>query len=148
MTKAQAELHRRSRLRWNYEKPPGVIEWAERNIQLDSRLTARPGLYSTTWTPYVRGVLEALADPGVHTVTLCWGSQTGKTLTRAVWLAYRIANDPAPALLVMPNADLAKSYSGTRLAPLTPNVKPGQHRFTWELNELKISERPVSTLTP
>ena len=147
MTKAQAELHRRSRLRWHYEKPPGVIEWAERNIQLDSRLTARPGLYSTTWTPYVRGVLEALADPGVHTVTLCWGSQTGKTLTLAVWLAYRIANDPAPALLVMPNADLARSYSETRLAPLFQKCKPVKALFPVDMNDFKIMEMQFATCT-
>lgn len=147
MTKAQAELHRRSRLRWHYEKPPGVIEWAEKNIQLDSRLTARPGLYSTTWTPYVRGVLEALADPGVHTVTLCWGSQTGKTLTLAVWLAYRIANDPAPALLVMPNADLARSYSETRLAPLLQKCKPVKALFPVDMNDFKIMEMQFATCT-
>ena len=147
MTKAQVELHRRSRLRWHYEKPPGVIEWAEKNIQLDSRLTARPGLYSTTWTPYVRGVLEALADPGVHTVTLCWGSQTGKTLTLAVWLAYRIANDPAPALLVMPNADLARSYSETRLAPLFQKCKPVKALFPVDMNDFKIMEMQFATST-
>jgi hypothetical protein len=147
VTKAQAELHRRSRLRWHYEKPPGVIEWAEKNIQLDSRLTARPGLYSTTWTPYVRGVLEALADPGVHTVTLCWGSQTGKTLTLAVWLAYRIANDPAPALLVMPNADLARSYSETRLAPLFQKCKPVKALFPVDMNDFKIMEMQFATST-
>ena len=147
MTKAQSELHRRARLRWHYEKPPGVIEWAEKNIQLDSRLTARPGLYSTTWTPYVRGVLEALADPGVHTVTLCWGSQTGKTLTLAVWLAYRIANDPAPALLVMPNADLARSYSETRLAPLFQKCKPVKALFPVDMNDFKIMEMQFATCT-
>jgi len=147
VTKAQSELHRRARLRWHYEKPPGVIEWAEKNIQLDSRLTARPGLYSTTWTPYVRGVLEALADPGVHTVTLCWGSQTGKTLTLAVWLAYRIANDPAPALLVMPNADLARSYSETRLAPLFQKCKPVKALFPVDMNDFKIMEMQFATST-
>jgi hypothetical protein len=147
VTKAQSELNRRARLRWHYEKPPGVIEWAEKNIQLDSRLTARPGLYSTTWTPYVRGVLEALADPGVHTVTLCWGSQTGKTLTLAVWLAYRIANDPAPALLVMPNADLARSYSETRLAPLFQKCKPVKALFPVDMNDFKIMEMQFATST-
>lgn len=147
MTKAQEELRRRARIRWHYEKPPGVIEWAERNIQLDSRLTARPGLYNTTWTPYVRGVLEALADPGVHTVTLCWGSQTGKTLTLAVWLAYRIANDPAPALLVMPNADLARSYSETRLTPIFEKCKPVKRLFPQDLDDLKILEMQFATMT-
>ena len=147
MTKAQEELRRRARIRWHYEKPPGVIEWAERNIQLDSRLTARPGLYNTTWTPYVRGVLEALADPGVHTVTLCWGSQTGKTLTLAIWLAYRIANDPAPALLVMPNADLARSYSETRLTPIFEKCKPVKRLFPQDLNDLKILEMQFATMT-
>ena len=147
MTKAQEELRRRARIRWHYEKPPGVIEWAERNIQLDSRLTARPGLYNTTWTPYVRGVLEALADPGVHTVTLCWGSQTGKTLTLAIWLAYRIANDPAPALLVMPNADLARSYSETRLTPIFEKCKPVKRLFPQDLDDLKILEMQFATMT-
>ena len=147
MTKAQDELRRRARIRWHYEKPPGVIQWAERNIQLDSRLTARPGLYNTTWTPYVRGVLEALADPGVHTVTLCWGSQTGKTLTLAIWLAYRIANDPAPALLVMPNADLARSYSETRLTPIFDKCKPVKRLFPHDLDDLKILEMQFATMT-
>jgi len=147
VTKAQEELRRRARIRWHYEKPPGVIEWAERNIQLDSRLTARPGLYNTTWTPYVRGVLEALADPGVHTVTLCWGSQTGKTLTLAIWLAYRIANDPAPALLVMPNADLARSYSETRLTPIFEKCKPVKRLFPQDLDDLKILEMQFATMT-
>ncbi|NDE17835.1 hypothetical protein EBZ80_23210, partial [bacterium] len=117
------------------EKPPSVIEWAERNIQLDSRITARPGLYSTANSPYVRGVLEALADPGVHTVCLCWGSQTGKTLTLAVWLAYRIANDPAPSLLVMPNADLARSYSKTRLVPIFEKCKPVKALFPYDSDD-------------
>ena len=147
MTKAQEELRRRARIRWHYEKPPGVIDWAERNIQLDSRLTARPGLYNTTWTPYVRGVLEALADPGVHTVTLCWGSQTGKTLTLAIWLAYRIANDPAPALLVMPNADLARSYSETRLTPIFEKCKPVKRLFPQDMDDLKILEMQFATMT-
>jgi len=135
VTKAQTELRRREKARWHYEKPPSVIEWAERNIQLDSRITARPGLYSTANSPYVRGVLEALADPGVHTVCLCWGSQTGKTLTLAVWLAYRIANDPAPSLLVMPNADLARSYSKTRLVPIFEKCKPVKALFPYDSDD-------------
>jgi hypothetical protein len=92
-------------------------------------------------------VLEALADPGVHTVTLCWGSQTGKTLTLAVWLAYRIANDPAPALLVMPNADLARSYSETRLAPLFQKCKPVKALFPVDMNDFKIMEMQFATCT-
>jgi hypothetical protein len=134
-------------MRWHYEEPPGVIEWAERHVQLDSRLTARPGLYTTAYTPYVRGVLEALGDPGVHTVTLCWGSQTGKTLTLAVWLAYRIANDPAPALLVMPNADLARSYSETRLTPILQKCRPVRGLFPHDMDDFKILEMQFATMT-
>jgi phage terminase large subunit GpA-like protein len=145
--KAVEQLLKRERARWNYEPPPSVIQWAERYIQLDSRITARPGLYSTKYTPYVAGVLEALADPGVHTVTLCWGSQTGKTLTLAVWLAYRIANDPAPALLVMPNADLARSYSETRLTPIFEKCKPVRDLFPWDSDDFKILEMQFTTMT-
>jgi hypothetical protein len=92
-------------------------------------------------------VLEALADPGVHTVTLCWGSQTGKTLTLAIWLAYRIANDPAPALLVMPNADLARSYSETRLTPIFEKCKPVKRLFPRDMDDFKILEMQFATMT-
>jgi hypothetical protein len=145
--KAAEQLLKRERDRWNFEPPPSVIEWAEKNIQLDSRITARPGLYSTKYTPYVAGVLEALADPGVHTVSLCWGSQTGKTLTLAIWLAYRIANDPAPALLVMPNADLARSYSETRLTPIFEKCKPVKALFPYDSDDLKILEMQFTSMT-
>ena len=145
--KAAEQLLKRERDRWNFEPPPSVIEWAEKNIQLDSRITARPGLYSTKYTPYVAGVLEALADPGVHTVSLCWGSQTGKTLTLAIWLAYRIANDPAPALLVMPNADLARSYSETRLTPIFEKCKPVRALFPFDSDDFKILEMQFTSMT-
>lgn len=147
MTKAQTKLRKNERARWHYETPPSVIDWAEKHIQLDARITARPGLYSTSYTPYVRGVLEALADPGVHTVALCWGSQTGKTLTLAVWLAYRIANDPAPALLVMPNADLARSYSKTRLVPIFEKCKPVKALFPYDSDDFANLEMQFSTCT-
>ena len=147
MTKAVAKLWEWQRTNWKYEEPPSVIDWAERFIQLDGRLTARPGLYSTNYTPYVRGVLEALADPGVQTVTLCWGSQTGKTLTLAIWLAYRIANDPAPALLVMPNADLARSYSETRLTPIFEKCKPVRAVFPRDSDDYKNLEIQFTTMT-
>ena len=147
MSAAVTKLWEWQRTSWRYEEPPGVIAWAEKHIQLDGRLTARPGLYSTVYTPYVRGVLEALADPGVQTVTLCWGSQTGKTLTLAVWMAYRIANDPAPALLVMPNADLARSYSETRLTPIFEKCKPVRAVFPRDSDDYKNLEMQFTTMT-
>jgi phage terminase large subunit GpA-like protein len=64
---------------------------------------------------------------------MCWATRVGKTTIPTIGLAYRIDNDPAPALWVNPNAPLAKSFSATRWQPLiaehalaVANLQPGQ----------------------
>jgi len=67
--------------------------------------------------PYVREVLEAMGDPRVRRVSLCWGSQTSKTTTFYIMAGYVIDQAPAPILWVFPSAALCKNFSSERWLP-------------------------------
>lgn len=102
----------------------GIKEWCEGNLTLSPKVTSRPGPYSTNGYEYVHGIFDVLGDSAIQTVVLCFGAQSAKTLTLSAWLAYRVANDPAPAVFVMPNEKLARSFSETRLQPLFDECEP------------------------
>ncbi|MEA3207880.1 MAG: hypothetical protein QOE70_937 [Chthoniobacter sp.] len=101
-----------------------VWEWAEENIYLSERTSALPGRFSTVLTPYIREPLQAYADKSVTDLVLCFGTQTAKTTVVMVGTAYRIVNDPTPTLWVMPNLELAKSFSKTRWQPMVNDCAP------------------------
>lgn len=89
--------------------------WAEANLEFSSRVSPLPGRYSTASTPYVREVLEAVADPKVRHITLCWSAQSSKTTTALIAIFYSIANDPGNVLLVRPSLQAAKSLSENKI---------------------------------
>lgn len=93
-------------------------QWAESNLELSNRATAFPGRYSSAQTPFVRDVLDAFQNPEIRQISLCWSAQSSKTMTLLVSLAYTIAVDPGPVLLVQSTMDQAKSFSKNRLQPL------------------------------
>ena len=72
------ELIEADRASWAKREKLPAWKWAEQNITL-SGATPYKGPYRTSYTPYVRGVLDALEDWRTHTVVLAWGSQTAKT---------------------------------------------------------------------
>jgi phage terminase large subunit GpA-like protein len=95
-----------------------VAEWCEANLHLTAIQTDMPGRYSTLLTPYVREVLECFADATVEEISLCWGAQTSKTMTLMAALCWWLNAQPSPCMWVMPNKDLAQSFSENRLQPL------------------------------
>lgn len=94
-----------------------VVEWAEANVELSGRITEQPGPYSTSLYPYVREVLETIADPFIRRVSLCWGSQTSKTTSFYIMLGFVIDQQPAPILWVFPSAALCRNFSSERWMP-------------------------------
>lgn len=124
---------------WKLDKPPGIIEWCEKNIYLRAGgPTPKPGQLDLSYTPYSKEILEALADPRVRQVVLCWGAQTGKTTALMAWLAYRIANDPAPMLFVLPTESLARNFSQTRLKPMLDDCVPVRSQYPSDADRLKL----------
>ena len=92
--------------------------WCERELKLGAMQSSMPGGYSTAITPYVREPVESFADRDIHSLTLCWGAQTGKTLTVMAGACWYLRHVPSPGLWVMPNRDLAQAFSENRLQPL------------------------------
>jgi terminase, large subunit len=112
-----ASLNEAWRQGWQLPARLNPWQWAEANIEFSSRVSPLPGKYSTTATPYVRGVLEAAADPKIRHITLCWSAQSSKTTTGMMILFYAIDNDPGNVLLVRPSLQAAKSLSENKIMP-------------------------------
>lgn len=103
---------------WSPRQVLSVQQWAEANLYLSERVSSSAGAYSTLLTPYVREPLENFKDDHTRTMVLCWGAQTAKTTTILAGLAYRLDVNPVPAMWVMPNENLARSFSEYRWQPL------------------------------
>jgi hypothetical protein len=101
-----------------------VWQWLEQHVSLTERETATPGLFRTLLRPYVREPLECFRNRAVTDLSLCWGTQTSKTMTIMGGTAYKICNDSMNTLWVMPNADLCKSFSRNRWQPFVDNCAP------------------------
>lgn len=130
-----------------FRMPPeqSVQEWAESNCFLTTIQTDTPGQYSTELTPYVRDCLEDWKDPEVEEMVYCWGAQTSKTMTLMVGVTWMMVNRRKPAMWIMPNKDLAQSFSENRLQPFFEECPPvakmkpkGRDRHKWKKLEMNF----------
>lgn len=126
-----------------------VVDWAEACLKLTQRQTEHPGPFSTSVRPYTREPMECWKDPSVYEVTLCWGSQTSKTTTLMAGLAWLIANEPSPALWLMPTESLARSFSKSRWLPMLEDSPTMLECFPAEADKITNLEQNFtrSTLT-
>lgn len=127
-----------------------LAQWAERCLVMGTRQpTAFPGPFRLDNSPYLRGIMDALDDPTTRLVVVEAGAQTGKTTLGYAWLAHAVAADPAPALVVYPSEDLARSNSATRIQPLfedSPTLAPlipSDRRANWQLLQYRINGATV-----
>ena len=101
-----------------FEKPPGVVEWVEQNLEFTPRVSPNmPGKVSTKLRPYMREPLENTRDSTITDEVYCWGAQTAKTTTAQLKLAYLMHWNPAPVLWVMPTEAMGRSWSDSRFHP-------------------------------
>ena len=103
-----------------FETPPEmtVSEFADVERHLSSESSAMVGLWDTSVTEYLRGIMDAVSDPAVEEVVVMSASQCGKTEVILNTLAYHVAYDPCPCLIVMPNDSMCQSLSRDRIAPM------------------------------
>lgn len=96
-------------------EPPmkrSVVEWCEENVSVPTG--AIQGQLSMRMAPYGREILERFGDRKTRSVTLCFASQSSKTTLIILGMLYRLCNNPQDAMWVMPNRELANSFSKSR----------------------------------
>ena len=128
----EIELFERE-LRSMWRMPPRVnlADWAENpdNFQLSaesSAVTGRMRLY-----PYQRGILEAVGDPRVESVTCMKSARVGWTKILNIVIAHGMSVDPAPMMMVQPTDDDAKGYSQDEIEPMLRDT-PALHGLVAE----------------
>lgn len=96
-----------------------VASWADRHRVLASVSSSEPGRWSTTRTPYLREVMEALSPTSrIERVVLMAGAQVGKTECGLNWVGFVIHHAPGPMLLVEPSLETMKRVSKQRIDAL------------------------------
>lgn len=117
---------------WNDAIKPrphlAVDEWVESpdGIVLSSRSSGVPGPLKLRQTPYLREPLRAFNNSGIQRISLCFGTQAGKTTFIFCLLGYIIDYDPGPTMLVYPTLDMARGVSKDRIQPMIqdcPNLR-------------------------
>lgn len=109
-----------SRVRSGWAPPPllTVSEFCDRELVVTTGPLAGTH-WQTDFAPYQRGILDAVHEPGVEYVVVRGSSQFGKTSIAVAVVAYHIAHDPCPILIVEPTVDpMARDFAKNRLDPV------------------------------
>ena len=97
-------------------------QWADQYRRLSSEASAAPGAWTTL--PYQREVLDAISPHSRYAqVVLMWGSQLGKTEMLLTLIAYIIAAQPGPILVVQPTLSMAEAFSKDRISPMVRDME-------------------------
>jgi phage terminase large subunit GpA-like protein len=108
------------RVKAGFMPPPDltVSEFSDRELMVTVGPHANTH-WRTDFAPYQRGILDAFHEPGVEIVVVMGSSQWGKTSCAVNIVAYHIAHDPCPILVVQPTVDpMAKDFARNRLEPV------------------------------
>ena len=129
-----------------YEPPEDIppTEWCRKYVRFKggSKDTSVP--FDPDKTPYLREILDSIADPMVWTIAFVASTQTGKTTVELCFAARCCAQRPGDILWVMPTEDAAKAILEERVKPmieaspvlrqLVPDRKSAWRKDTVELN--------------
>jgi phage terminase large subunit GpA-like protein len=130
---------------WGLLEPPkkeSVVDWCENNVSVPTG--AVQGQLSMRMAPYGREILERFGDRKTRSLTMCFASQSSKTTLIILGMLYRLCKNPQDAMWVMPNRELANSFSKSRwmkfiqecpptksLLPLTGRGEIDRHLFAF-----------------
>lgn len=92
-------------------------EWCEENVK-NIPYSPIPGHFKSANSPWVRGVMEAMADPDIRLVSIVAPVQSSKTISAELCLCYIVANFPGPCLWLSQTDADAKDQAEARLHKL------------------------------
>lgn len=124
-----------------------VSQWAEKYRQLDAKTTARPGPWRNASTPYLRGLMDEFNNYETEEIIFVKPTQVGGTEAILNMIGYVIDEDPAPAMVVYPSEELAKSVSKNRIEPMlrgSPTLSEKYHANDSGALELQFDDMYLS----
>ncbi len=130
-----------------FAPPPAltVSEWADAHRVLPETSAARGGRWRTSTAPYLRGIMDAVHEPGVRMIALQKCHQSGGSEALNNVLGYFIEHDACPALFVHPTAGAAEAYSKERLSDMIRST-PALAAVVQDKRGSGSANRPESTL--
>lgn len=104
--------------RKNLQPPPKLTlsQWAERYAVLSRETSAQTGRFRAFG--YQVGMMDAVTDPTVHTITVMKSARVGYTKMLDHTIGYFVHQDPSPIMVVQPRVEDAEDYSKTEVAPM------------------------------
>ena len=107
--------------------PPKLApsEWAEAHCRIPNG-NALPGPVRFRNAPYQREPLDMIDNPDVHTISLMWGAQTGKTQVQLMSIGYFISHKPQKQIVMQPSETDLLAWLTDKFEPLaesTPDIK-------------------------
>ncbi|WP_338928167.1 terminase gpA endonuclease subunit (plasmid) [Roseomonas mucosa] len=95
-----------------------VDQWADRFRVLSPEASSTPGKWDTGRVEIARGVMRAVTEPGVRSISVMACTQLLKTEVLNNVLGYRMHLNPGPMLVIQPTEGMAEAWSKDRLAPM------------------------------
>jgi phage terminase large subunit GpA-like protein len=123
-----------------------VSEWADLRRVLPETSAARGARWRTSTVPYMRGFMDAIAEPGVRKIALMKCHQSAGSEGINCIVGFLMEHDPAPMLMVFPTADVAESYSKERLSDMIRST-PALRAIVQDKKMPGVDGRPESTLS-
>ncbi len=94
--------------------------WARQNVVLSPETTARPGPFRPLL--YQPGIMEAISDPRIHTVSVVKPTQVGYTALLELAIAYFLEHDPSAILFYMPTDADVRRFHDDHFMPIVKNT--------------------------
>lgn len=98
-----------------------ISQWADRHMVLPEG-SSEAGRYSSDTIPFQKGIMDAIADPEVTSVSVMASSQVGKTTIVMCGIGYYIDYEPATQMLVVPTIADSERFSKTRFAKMIADI--------------------------
>jgi phage terminase large subunit GpA-like protein len=111
---------------WEPKPELTVSEWADKYRVLTSETSAEPGPWRTDRAPYMREIMDSVADRETEEVAIMASAQVGKTEFMLNMVGFHIDYDPGPIMFMLPNKNLIDYFSKKRLSTMidaSPNLK-------------------------
>jgi phage terminase large subunit GpA-like protein len=115
---------------WTPRTPLTVAGWADAERFLPQSSAARGGRWRTATTPYLRGIMDSILEPGARKIAICKAAQTGGTEAALNMIGFAIAHEPNPMLYVLPTFQDAEKFSKGKLGDMvrsTPTLRRAVH---------------------